>query len=278
LSVNSRLRVRFERRDSTTVLHVDEQQPPLQVVRAFPSEDAETLVHLHNISGGILADDQLEVNVCVGPHSRAQITSTGATRIYRSDESSAQRISMCVGENALLEYLPDPLIPYAGSRYSQTTEIELANGASLFWWEVLTPGRFSAGEVFAYEKLHIRNVIRAGDRAIAHENYVLVPAQSMLEALARFGPHTHLASFYACRIGYLPGFWREIERSLAEIASSLTERNRILWGVSALSADGVAVRGLSATGEELAGHLREFWRAAKRLITGHEAVVPRKTL
>lgn len=278
MSVSSRLHLRFERCGSVTALHIDEQQPPLQVIRAFPSPDAETLVHLHNISGGVLGGDHLETNICLGSNAQVQITSTGATRIYRSAECCSQRISIDAGEHAVLEYLPDPLIPYAGSRYSQSTKIELANGATLFWWEVIAPGRFSAGEIFAYDRLHIRNLVRTPERTIAFENYVLEPGHTELASLARFGPYTHLASFYACRAGQPPSFWAATERSLAGIAADLTGQNRTLWGVSALAAGGVAVRGLSATGEEFAGHLREFWRAAKRLITGREAVVPRKTL
>jgi len=273
LSVNSRLRIRFERSATGTVLHVDEQQPPLQVVRAFPSADAETLVHLHNVSGGVVAGDRLETIICVGPKAHAQITSTGATRVYRGDRVSMQKITICVGEQALLEYLPDPLIPYGGSRYSQVTQVQLTDDATLFWWEVVAPGRFSAGEIFAYDQLRIRNTIRSA-RPILYESYELnkPPACS-----GQTGGLSNLATFYACCTGRPQTFWREIESCLAEIAARLTVQNRILWGVSALAADGVAVRGLSATGEELAGHLKEFWRTAKRLITGHEAVVPRKT-
>jgi urease accessory protein len=273
------MRFEVDASDATTKLHVEEQRPPLQVVRAFPMPHAETLVHLHNVSGGVLAGDQLELDISVGPQAKAQITSTGATRVYRCEgmPAATQRVSIHVGENGVLEYLPDPLIPYAQSRYSQSTDIHLAGGASLFWWEVLAPGRFSSGEVFAYDRVHIRNAIDAGDRLVACENYLLEPGQREPGALARFGPYTHLASFYACQTGRDPKFWRSVEDRLAELAGGLTDTNRILWGVSTLASDGVAVRGLSSTGLELAAHLREFWRLAKRLITGHDAVIPRKT-
>src|SRR5215210_3454247 len=86
------------------------------------------------------------------------MTSTGATRIYRSREGrvpAVQRTSINVAENGLLEYLPDPLIPFAGSSYHQETRIELAAGAGLFWWETVAPGRDARGEVFAYDRLQI---------------------------------------------------------------------------------------------------------------------------
>jgi len=80
------LRLIFERARASkqTVLTVCEQHPPLKVVRAFHLEDGGCLVHLHNLSGGVLGGDCLELKVEVGPEAIVQLTSTGATRLYRS--------------------------------------------------------------------------------------------------------------------------------------------------------------------------------------------------
>src|SRR5579859_5341652 len=67
-----------------TSLALCEQQPPLQVIRAFSLPQGGALVHLHNLSGGVLGGDQLELSVEVGPHAYAQLTTTSATRVYRS--------------------------------------------------------------------------------------------------------------------------------------------------------------------------------------------------
>jgi len=61
-----------------------EQQPPLKVIRAFAQPDGGALVHLHNISGGVLGGDHLQVEIEVGAQASVQLTSTSATRIYRS--------------------------------------------------------------------------------------------------------------------------------------------------------------------------------------------------
>ncbi|MBI3472530.1 MAG: urease accessory protein UreD, partial [Candidatus Solibacter usitatus] len=153
--LGGRLQLRFDRdrAGGRTVLAACEQQPPLRVVRAFPTADGGALVHLHNLSGGVLGGDQLRLSVRVGPGSAAQITSTGATRVYRSRQGSpvsVQSTAMVVEEEGLLEYLPDPLIPFAGSRYRQETRIDLAHGAGLFWWETIAPGREARGEIFEY--------------------------------------------------------------------------------------------------------------------------------
>jgi urease accessory protein len=57
------LRLDFERVALTgcTVLAASRQEPPLKVVRAFELEDGAALVHLHNVSGGLLGGDRLEL-------------------------------------------------------------------------------------------------------------------------------------------------------------------------------------------------------------------------
>ena len=154
------LSLRFERNR----LRVACQDPPWKVVRAFEQPGGGLLVHLNNVSGGILAGDRLRLDVEVDPGEMAQITTTGATRLYRHRPGAAdseQHTVISVGEGALIEYLPDAVIPYAGSRHSQRTEFRLASGASLFWWEVLAPGRQAAGERFVFERLCVENEMRA---------------------------------------------------------------------------------------------------------------------
>jgi urease accessory protein len=147
------LRLRFETGGDATVLASCEQQPPWRVIRAFTQESGQALVHLHNMSGGVLGGDRLSLDIQVGARAKAQITSTGATRLYRSREGSLpsrQFTRITVDEEAVAEYLPDPLIPYEGAEHQQSTQIELGRGACLFWWETLTPGRYASGEAFRY--------------------------------------------------------------------------------------------------------------------------------
>jgi urease accessory protein len=128
------LTLNFLKDGGETRLRIQRQDPPWKVVRAFGP-----LVHLHNVSGGIVSGDRLALDISVEPGASAQITTTGATRLYRHRPSAAdseQQIRISVGENGLLEYLPDAVIPFAGSRHMQKTAIFLATRATLFWQEV----------------------------------------------------------------------------------------------------------------------------------------------
>jgi len=258
-------------------MRVDEQDPPWRVVRAFAQPDGAALVHLHNVSGGVLAGDRLSLDIDVGPRAAALVTSTGATRLYRHREGaqdSEQRVNLVVREEALLEYLPDPLIPFAGSRHFQSTDIALGAGATFMGWEVTAAGRLAAGERFAYESLRMRSSIRAGARLVLQEDYRLDPKVRPLASVARLGEYTHMTSFYACQEGRPPAAWRELENGLNQVAAQRSSGT--VWGASTLASDGVIVRGLSIGGRDLSAALLEFWRVARKWLTGQDAVPPRK--
>lgn len=261
-----------------TILRVNEQQPPWRVVRGFPAPSGETLAHVHNLSGGILDTDRLDWRVDVAAGARAQITSTGATRVHRSrspERMASQHTAVTVGAGGYLEYVPDQLIPFAGSRFEQRTRVELDRGASLIWWEKIAPGREASGEVFQYESLALSFELMAAGDPVAIEQWTVEPDSGRVESIARLGPFRHFASCYVCLAGAPSAYWKSFESQLAEVADRLSEPE-ILWGVSALQAHGLVIRGVAMSGRRLAGDLVEIWKAAKWILCGRVAAVPRK--
>ncbi|HUJ20135.1 MAG TPA: urease accessory protein UreD [Bryobacteraceae bacterium] len=279
-SVSGRLALQFEydHHSARTALQVNEQRQPLKVVRAFCSDDGSALVHIHNVSGGVLAGDRLSIDLDVCPKAAAQVTSTGATRVYRcrsEAQAAASSIRVRVAAGGLLEYLPDPLIPFAGSRYEQRTTIDLDEGAGLFWWETVAPGREARGETFAYDALRLRFELRAGGIPISLESSDLVPAVRPLSSLARLGPYLYWSSFHICRATADASTWPALEKRLLPLAGELSSPV-IIWGLGRLPAHGLVVRALSLNGRDIARGLIAFWRAAKQALYGRDAVIPRK--
>ena len=259
-------------------MRVGDQQPPWRVVRAFPQENGAALVHLHNVSGGVLSGDDLHLQIEVGPWARAQVTSTGATRLYRhrNGAASQQTTSIFVAESGLLEYLPDAVIPFAGSRHLQQTRIVLAGGATLFAWEIIAPGRQAMGERFLFDSLRLHTRIETPHGPVLIEEFLLQPRARVLDSSARLGSYTHTATFYAVQAGRPGTDLRELERKLGEIAVQESRPGCTIWGTSALASDGVIVKGLSTTAHSLSATLAGFWAMAKIFLTGEEAVPPRK--
>jgi urease accessory protein len=259
---------------------INRQDPPWKVVRAFRHSGSGALLHLNNVSGGVLAGDRLSLDVEVEAGAAVQITTTGATRLYRHRAGvadSEQHVRFDIHDGAQLEYLPDAMIPYAGSRHVQRTKIQLGCGATLFWWEVLAPGRLAAGERFAFERLRVQTEVSAGTRPLLREDFLLEPKRKDISATVRMSGYSHIASLYAVQEGRTPAFWRSLEDRLNEFARQRTRPEQAIWGASGLVSDGIVVRGLSTSARFIYEPLLEFWRTARLAITGNDATPPRKT-
>lgn len=237
------------------------------------------LVHLHNVSGGILGGDQLTIRAELAESTQVQLTSTGATRVYRHRPGyvdASQRTVLTVGKNALLEYLPDPLIPFAAARFHQQTEIALAEGAGLFYWETIAPGRVAHNEQFAYDALALQLDITVAGQPILIERLQLQPALRPPSAVARMGEYQYMGALYICKVGLSAKEWVALEQELMPIAHTMSKPGEILWGTSTMLAHGLTVRTLSMTNRAITDGLLHFWRTAKQLLYGTPAVPPRK--
>jgi urease accessory protein len=262
-----------------TQLRSSVQVPPLRVIRPFGLPGGGALVHLHNVSGGVLGGDRLHTDLHLEPQTHVQVTTTGATRIYRHrpEEPCAAQVTCChIGRDALLEVLPDPLIPYAGARFRQVTSYHLEDGAGLLAWELVTPGREAHGERFAYDLLELHTTVSTADLPLAIERLRLEPARRPLDSPLRLGRYGSFATLYACRAGWPQAVWAELEQQLGELAAAHSCAGECVWGVSTLPAHGIVVRGLACTQRVLARGLPRFWSAARRCLYGMDGVLPRK--
>jgi urease accessory protein len=273
------LSLTFSRQAGVRPMQVLRQDPPWRVVRMFQSKENECLVHLHNLSGGILSGDRLTLLVEVGEEARVQLTSTGATRIYRhrKGRDSAYTFTRArVQKNAIFEYLPDQLIPYAESQFFQETEIELSSeGAGLFWWETLTPGRTAYGEKFVYGSLRIASVISCDEKPIAIEQFLLEPALRSPQQPGILGNFECCSTFYICRTGVGDQQWIELQ-TILEDEAELLSCTEMQWGTSRLVKHGIVVRGVGMQASRLFAALLRFWTIAKHYLYGSHAVLPRK--
>jgi urease accessory protein len=262
-----------------TVLFRCSRRPPLQVVRGFEREDGSALAHLHNVSGGVLGGDRLFLRARVGPGAEAQLTTTGSTRIYRprADAPSAVQINeIFVDEDALLEYVPDSIIPFAGARFSQRTAIHLAERAGLFWGEMLAPGRQARGEIFAYDRIELLTNVFAPNSRIAAERIRIEPASANPRSVARLGDYQYFASFYICRVGQCASVWMAAEERLRQVVGAMTKPGEVVWGISTLVSDGLLARCLARHGRDMNSGLQAIWREAKLLLYGRVPIPPRK--
>lgn len=178
----------FARRDTRTRLVEADTSGPFCVQRVLYLDSALpdlATVFLTNATAGIFAGDRLRITVRVEAGARALITSRSATKVHTMpDGSASQHTGLTVEEGGLLEYLLEPLIPFRGSRFSQTTNITVHKGGTLVHADIFAPGRLAHGEAMEYERYSHRLLVsdEAGLPLYA-EAYELQPPDGNLNAL-----------------------------------------------------------------------------------------------
>ncbi|NJO47528.1 MAG: urease accessory protein UreD [Oscillatoriales cyanobacterium RM2_1_1] len=134
----------------TTKLMTAYSQAPLKVQRSFYPEGQDIC---HNIilhtAGGIVGGDRLSQQIQLQPHAKALLTTASATKIYRSNGHPAeQQIRIQVKDRGYCEFLPREAILFNGAIYRQNLQVELAETARFFTWEITRLGRSARGEEF----------------------------------------------------------------------------------------------------------------------------------
>src|SRR6185503_1091127 len=134
--------------------------------------------------------DRLEAEIRVERGAHGIVTTPSATKLYRGDRSAESTTRLRVAAGATLEYVPEPIIPYSGSRYIEHLSVDVEPGGRLLSWEILAPGRAARGELFDYELLGLRLEAREGGVEILRERADLRPTRERLPSLS-MGTATH---------------------------------------------------------------------------------------
>jgi urease accessory protein len=145
-----------------------------------------------------------------------------------------------IDRNAYLEFLPEPLIPHAGSRLRQQVKVELDEDASFLMADVVSPGRTARDEIFAFDKLERSITVCRHGSEIAVDALCLEPGRWAPGKRGVLGHHTHLASLIVIASPAKSAQWRD---RITDAAAALPG---VLAGAGSLPGDvGVVVRILS---------------------------------
>jgi urease accessory protein len=184
-----------------TAIRARRQRFPLRTTVPFYLDAAApgmAFVYIQNPTGGVFAGDRLIASVVAEPGARVHMTTQSATKLYRCETAPAhQELCFVIGAGAYVEYVPDPLIPQAGSRYTQSTSVEVANGAMFVACETIAPGRRARGERFAYDLLDLDTSVRREGRELCAERLRLEPRWARPDRPGVLGDSDYLVSLIA---------------------------------------------------------------------------------
>ncbi|HET8580285.1 MAG TPA: urease accessory protein UreD, partial [Nitrospiraceae bacterium] len=256
------LKLEYVRQDHKTIIARSHCTSPWHVLPPIYLDDtgsAYTL--LLNPSGGLVGGDHLSIHMTMGAEAHVLISTPSANRVYRSlSEASVQEVDISLGPGAILEWLPEHIIPFAGSRFRQSILVKLAAGASVLLWDAIASGRIASGERWGFTSLDNEIRITTASGASVLERFALDPATE----LGRIGlveEWDYIASLYVVSDVVTTETWNRLE---ARLDTLLDERSgQILGGVSTPAVPGVAVKILARTAPDLTHLLEELWGAVR---------------
>ena len=145
------LHLEFSPRGARTVLVRRQHHGPLAVQKTFYPEGPVSHCYLLHPPGGIAAGDHLEIHAQVNGGGHALITTPAAGKFYRSDGAgSISEQHFQLGNDSVLEWLPQENIIFPGCRARQQTIIDVTGSARCIAWEVTCLGRPACGEIFSH--------------------------------------------------------------------------------------------------------------------------------
>ncbi|MCL6634450.1 MAG: urease accessory protein UreD [Peptococcaceae bacterium] len=269
---HGRLKLNFEVSGGKTVLRDGAWAAPLKIAKAFYLDrSGEAFIYLLNPSGGMVRGDSYVLDVGLETGAEVFLTTQAATKIYKTPGGGVKQIcTFRVGEGALLEYFPDPVIPFAGSRFNGETEVFLSKGATVFLGEILAPGRAHRGEIFQFDRYYSRTrvYIREGV-PVLWDVIDLEPGRWDYSAIGLYENYTHLAHMLV--------FSGRIKPELPdELHEFITHFPDVLGSSSLTCSGGMVVRLLGKGSCELETVLRGCWDLARQRLLGRPAPGIRK--
>lgn len=172
----ARLSLGFESQDSQTqhrrtILRHRVHEGPLRVQKAlWPEATGVCHVILIHPPAGIAGGDELNIDVSVAHGGHALLTTPGAGKWYGSAGKTAkQQIHLNVGEQAILEWLPQEAMLFNQAIADSQTSVHLSDSAAFIGWDMLVIGRQSRGEQFNSGSYHNRLSIYQAEQLLLQD-------------------------------------------------------------------------------------------------------------
>lgn len=172
------LELAFAPSDDGTVLVRDYATAPFHVSGTLahdPHPDAAT-VYVQSPTGGVAQGDRRRMTVEMADGGIGVVSTASATKVQSMRANyGASEVSLSVGTDAHLDYVPEPAILHADSRYCQRLSLDVERGGSAVVADVVVPGRLARGERFAFERYAARVTASGPDGLLFEDATHLAP-------------------------------------------------------------------------------------------------------
>jgi urease accessory protein len=222
-------------------------------------------LYLLSSGGGIVQGDRLRMDLVCEAGSAVHVTTQAATKIYGMAQNFAtQCVNISAQAGALVEYMPDPVIPFAGARFYQRTRLSIDPTATLIYGETLYPGRAAFAERHAYSLYYSHcEAARMDGELLLADVLVLDPLGAAINSPGRLGQYDYMSTLYAITPVVAA---RVLARHLQDCVK---EQDAVVAGVSELPHGcGAVVRILGLSSQTVQAALHAAWGAVRQFVMG----------
>tara|TARA_B100001750_G_scaffold210087_1_gene190397 strand:- start:1418 stop:2242 length:825 start_codon:yes stop_codon:yes gene_type:complete len=147
---------------------------PQKLLLPRPRERA-AWVYTSSFGGGLVAGDEVALDVKVGPGASCVLTTQSSTKVYRCPEGKVcrQDLRATVARDGFLVLAPDPVICFADAAFEQRQRVDVESGGSLVVLDWLSSGRRHRGERWAFRRYLSRFDIHVADEHVLCESLLL---------------------------------------------------------------------------------------------------------
>lgn len=255
-------------RNGRTEIEVATRRIPYQWLGyQYQDCDDQPFLVLHNSGGGFVQGDSAVLQIKTAASTRLLLTTSGANKFYKSDEGGFCRdlFEIDIGEEALVEYLPDEVIPYADSRSIRKTHIHIKASSRLFASDIVSSGRvnFRDGESFSFRSFWSELALRIDGRLVILDRLIAETESEVASFKGLWGGFRHLSTVLI----HVPDLPEQIEDVVAQV---LPEIRGSKAGVSRVG-NLLCVRILSMDVWHAHEAVFKIWEATRPMVAGKPA-------
>ena len=193
----SQLRAVCRRVHDRTILADRYHETPIKITKTFQQDNGALSMILMDVSPGLMDGDRYIITMRLEEAAHVQLTTQSYTKVHPTPHLPAiTDYTFELDQGAILEYFPEPTIPYASSTLIAHNRFNLADRAVLIFAEITTPGRTHRGELFQFDALTSFTEVYRNNQLIGWDRFQLEPALHNYEALGAFENYTHMGSFW----------------------------------------------------------------------------------
>lgn len=262
-SITSRIVISCEREGAKTHLVDSLFDIPYKIVHygsKLLQDHLEVMMMCY--SPGVMDGDVLDMEVTCPERSEMKLFTQSFNKLHPMKKGAGQVTKVKVGENAIFQYLPYPMIPFKNAIFDADNVIELAQNSHLIWGDIISGGRIHSGERFEFTKIHNKTKIYRNGKLLFFDNQLMMPQKQPLEKMLFFEGHTHQGTLIIVS-PYAKLFKSELDELLSEQFLDMS------YGFSECGENALIIRTLGESGEAMHDWLGNIGKMCWSFIKHH---------